>query len=82
MELLPELRMAFAYFTPREIDRIASMAAGLHGKGGRDILERKEVYPDWYSYGKAVDDYVKGRMGRKANNLSEGRALWRTSRKS
>ena len=62
MELLPKLRMAFAYFTPREIDRIAAMAAGLHGKGGQDILERTEVYPDWYAYGKELDDYVKGRM--------------------
>ena len=62
MELLPELRMAFTYFTPREIDKIAAAAAGLHGKGRRDILERKEVYPDWYSYGKELDGYVKARM--------------------
>ena len=66
MELLPKLRMAFAYFTPREIDRIAAMAAGLHGKGGQDILERTEVYPDWYAYGKELDDYVKGRMEAKS----------------
>ena len=66
MELLPKLRMAFAYFTPREIDRIAAMAAGLHGKGGQDILERIEVYPDWYAYGKELDDYVKGRMEAKS----------------
>lgn len=62
MELLPKLRMAFAYFTPREIDRIAAMAAGLHGKGGQDILERTEVYPDWYAYGKELDDYVRAQM--------------------
>ncbi|MCI9142780.1 MAG: hypothetical protein HFH87_09180 [Lachnospiraceae bacterium] len=63
MELLPELRMAFTYFTPRETDKIAAAAAGLHGKGGRDILERTEVYPDWYAYGKETDEYVKARMG-------------------
>ena len=62
MELLPELRMAFTYFTPRETDKIAAMAAGLHGKGRQDIMERKEVYPDWYAYGKEMDAYVKGRM--------------------
>lgn len=62
MELLPELRMAFAYFTPRETDSIAAMAAGLHGKGKEDIMERKEIYPDWYSYGKELDDYAKSRM--------------------
>ena len=56
--------MAFAYFTPREIDRIAAMAAGIHGKGQRDILERQEVYPDWYAYGKELDAFVKSRMQR------------------
>ena len=64
LELLPKLRMAFAYFTPREIDRIAAMAAGIHGKGQRDILERQEVYPDWYAYGKELDAFVKSRMQR------------------
>ena len=67
MELLPELRMAFTYFTPRETDKIAAAAAGLHGKGGRDILERTEVYPDWYAYGKETDAYVKARMGAYSN---------------
>ncbi len=62
MALLPELRMAFAYFTPREIDRIAASAAGLHGKGGRDIMERQEVFPDWYSYGRQLDLYAKENM--------------------
>ena len=63
MELLPELRMAFTYFTPRETDRIAAMAAGLHGKGRQDIMERKEIYPDWYAYGKETDACVRERMG-------------------
>ncbi|MCI9337646.1 MAG: hypothetical protein HFH93_08910 [Lachnospiraceae bacterium] len=62
MELLPKLRMAFAYFTPREIDRIAAMAAGIHGKGSGDIMERQEVYPDWYAYGKELDGYVKAQL--------------------
>lgn len=61
MELLPELRMAFAYFIPREIDRIAEMAAGLHGKKGKEILEMEQVLPEWYGYGKEVDCYVKNR---------------------
>ena len=67
MELLPELRMAFTYFTPRETDRIAGAAAGLHGRGRKDILERREVYPDWYSYGKEIDEYVSAQV------LSPGR---------
>lgn len=59
MELLPEMRMAFAYFTPREVDKIAAAAAGLHGKSREDIMDRKEIFPDWYSYGKEVDEYIK-----------------------
>ena len=61
MELLPELRMAFTYFTPREIDKIAAMAAALHGKAARDIMERKEVLPEWYSYGKEMDEYIRSK---------------------
>ncbi len=30
MEMLPELRMAFGYFTPTETDRIAAHVAGLY----------------------------------------------------
>ena len=61
MALLPELRMAFTYFTPREIDKIAARAASLHGKK-EDILSRKAILPDWYSYGKETDLYVKDKM--------------------
>jgi len=62
MELLPELRMAFTYFTPREIDKIAAMAAALHGKKGEDLLNRKEILPEWYSYGKEIDTYIREAM--------------------
>lgn len=58
MELLPELRMAFTYFTPREIDKIAEKAAALHGRSGKDIIELKEIPADWYAYGKELDVYV------------------------
>ncbi len=63
MELLPQLRMAFTYFTPAETDRIAERAAGLHGKGREDILRRGEILPGWYAYGRELDDYAKRNMG-------------------
>lgn len=62
MELLPELRMAFTYFTPREIDRIAEKAAALHGKSGKDIAQLKEVPPDWYAYGQELDAEISQKM--------------------
>ncbi len=65
MELLPELRMAFAYFTPRETDRIAEMAAGLHGKKKEEMLEMAEVLPEWYTYGKEIDQWIQSKMQEK-----------------
>lgn len=62
MELLPELRMAFTYFTPREIDQIAEMAARLHGKKREDILDIAEVIPEWYAYGKELDQYIQSKI--------------------
>ena len=62
MEFLPELRMAFTYFTPRETDKIAAMAAGLHGKEKHDIMNRGEILPHWYAYGREIDAYAQGRM--------------------
>lgn len=62
MELLPQLRMAFTYFTPGETDKIAKRAAGLHGKEQEDILLRKEIMPEWYAYGRELDTYARGHM--------------------
>ena len=62
MELLPELRMAFSYFTPREIDRIAQKAAALYGKD-KGILQRGAlITPEEYAYGEALDAWAKKRM--------------------
>lgn len=63
MQLLPQLRMAFAYFTPGETDRIAQRAAGLHHKTGRELMEREEILPDWYTYGRELDCYVRSILG-------------------
>ncbi|MDE7325906.1 MAG: hypothetical protein K2N63_06490 [Lachnospiraceae bacterium] len=62
VELLPQLRMAFAYFTPSEVDKIAKQAAGLHGAVRDDIMERAEVLPQWYAYGKELDAYAAIQM--------------------
>ncbi len=62
LELLPELRMAFGYFTPGETDRIAAVAAGLHGSSKEKLQAGHEILPGWYAYGKALDSYVTGMM--------------------
>lgn len=62
MELLPELRMAFSYFTPKEIDRIAQKAAALYGKD-KGILKRGTlVTPKEYAYGETLDAWAKKKM--------------------
>lgn len=58
LELLPELRMAFGYFTPRETDQIAEKAARLHGKEKRDLYELPEILPEYYSYGSRLDKQI------------------------
>lgn len=64
MSLLPELRLAFGYFTPLETDRIAGQAAGLHGKTGRELLRGRSVSLEAYACGEALDSYAARRMER------------------
>jgi Family of unknown function (DUF5682) len=62
MGILPELRMAFSYFTPREIDEIAKKAAEQHGRKGKDLLALKEISPLIYKYGRELNDTVLKKM--------------------
>ena len=59
MSLLPELRLAFSYFTPMETDRIAGKAAGLHGRRAGDILRRQGIGPEAYAYGEGLDSRIR-----------------------
>ncbi|BCJ94274.1 hypothetical protein acsn021_18430 [Anaerocolumna cellulosilytica] len=62
MLLLPELRIAFSYFTPREIDEIANKVAMYHGREGKDIAIMAEISPLTYEYGKALNEMVLQKM--------------------
>lgn len=72
MELLPELRMAFTYFTPREIDQIAEISAGFHGRGREAVTKRQEVLPVWSDYGRELDEYAREHMGDKGTGGYSG----------
>ena len=63
LQLLPELRMAFGYFTPLETDRIAGKAAALHGGSADRILKGRAVSPLAYEYGEALDAWGRLRAG-------------------
>ncbi len=69
LRLLPELRMAFGYFTPLETDRIAGRAAALHGRKKRDLLTGRRVSPEEFAYGETLDAYAGERI--RGLNLKE-----------
>lgn len=58
MQLLPELHMAFTYFTPTETDRIAQSAAGFHGKSRTQLQEQQAVPEAWYLYGRELEAFA------------------------
>ena len=51
MEILPELRLAFSYFTPSEIDSIAEKVALLYGKSKEEVKKNIELYSALYAEG-------------------------------
>ncbi len=69
--LLPELRLAFSYFAPMETDRIAQLAAALHGaKGG--TLRKKGIDPEAYTWGERLDAWVAARLDEFPGKGDEG----------
>lgn len=55
MEVLPELRLAFSYFTPSETDMIAEKAALLYGKKKEDVQRDMEFYHELYVTGAKLE---------------------------
>lgn len=58
MEVLPELRMGFSYFTPRETDKISQKAAELYGVGSEKITNKTDFYEDLYYFGNKLDGEI------------------------
>ena len=61
LALLPELRLAFRYFTPMEAARIARRAAALHGVTPAE-LRQPAAPPGMYAYGEALDAWAVERL--------------------
>jgi hypothetical protein len=57
--MLPQLRLAFSYFLPRETDRLARSAAGLHGA---KKLTASAVAAEDYSRGEGLDAWAAARL--------------------
>ena len=58
LKVLPQLRLAFSFFTPAEMDRLAGKVAGKYGLRGKEFAELKEVDAEEYSYGKALEERI------------------------
>ena len=60
--MLPQLRLAFSYFLPRETDRLAKAAGACHGAG---TIEQRASAVDAaaYSRAEAIDAWAASRMG-------------------
>ncbi len=62
MNLLPELRQAFGYFTPLETDRIAGKAAAIHGAKKQELFKGRAISPMEYAYGELLDAWALKKM--------------------
>ena len=58
MEILPSLRLAFAAFTPREIQHTAAAVAELYDMDNESILDKKAVDEGLFIFGRALDDEI------------------------
>lgn len=58
IEVLPELRLAFSYFTPGEIDSIAEKAAAIYNSDKSDFKRKPEIYDDIYAVGAELEKLI------------------------
>lgn len=63
MEVLPELRLAFSYFSPYETDNIAETAASLHNGSAEKLRIALPVYRDVYAAGAELEKEILTEMG-------------------
>lgn len=62
IRLLPSLRLAFSYFTPAEMDRLAGRVAGMYGLRKQEFKELRAVSAEELRYGKALEKRIMDRI--------------------
>ena len=55
IQILPQLRLAFSFFTPAEMDRLAGMVAGKYGLKRGEFRELSQVTDEEYAYGRELE---------------------------
>ena len=63
IEVLPELRLAFSYFTPGEIDGIAEKAAAIYDSKKSDLMNKPQIYDDLYAIGAELEKLILSESG-------------------
>ncbi len=58
LKILPQLRLAFSFFTPTEMDRLASKVAGKYGLKTAEFEDLKAVSAEEFAYGKALEERI------------------------
>lgn len=64
MTILPELRLAFSYFTPIEISKIGEIVGALFGKGQEEILLEEAVSEELISLCTSLNKMAKAELGK------------------
>ena len=63
LKLLPQLRLAFSYFTPMEMDRLAARVAGKYDMTKREFAGLHEVSAEEYEYGQMLEQKILKYIG-------------------
>lgn len=58
IKVIPELRLAFSYFTPREIDEIGGNVSKMYGISKRKFHSLKGISPNVVSLGEELDKTI------------------------
>ena len=58
MQLLPQFRIAFSYFTPAEIDKLGGKVATLHGMEKSKFKKLQQITPEVFNYGKHLEEQI------------------------
>lgn len=58
LKILPQLRLAFSFFTPTEMDRLAAKVARKYGLKTAEFEDLKAVSAEEFAYGKALEERI------------------------
>lgn len=63
MEVLPELRLAFSYFSPYETDKIAEEAAALHSGSAEKLTQAMRINSELFTVGTELEKEILKEAG-------------------